>query len=230
LIPIRDYNPSGTVPLFTMLLIVANGVVFAWQMKQPPERMETYFRTEGALVPARVQYAFSRGSREEKTGAFASVFTSLFLHGGLLHLLLNMWFLWIFGDNVEDRFGHFLFLLFYIACGVGAAGAHLITHWGSPVPCVGASGAISGVMGAYLISFPKARIQTLIPLFGLLPVFVLVPAGFFLVVWFVGQFYIPGPSVAWQAHVGGFIVGFVLTLVLPKRKGFRVRWRRQIVR
>jgi membrane associated rhomboid family serine protease len=153
-----------------------------------------------------------------------SVFVSMFLHAGLLHLLSNLWFLWIFGDNVEDRLGHFGFVVFYLACGVAAAAAHVVTHWGSGMPVVGASGAIRGVLGAYLISFPGARVQTLMP-FLFMPLLVLIPAGLYLTLWFLGQFMTQAGNVAWQAHVGGFIAGVVLVMLMPDRRGFRVRWR-----
>jgi len=226
MIPLRDYNPSGTVPVLTIALIVANVGVFGWQVSQPPRRMAAYVQNHGGLVPARFSAAVRMRDSGELKSAAGSIFTSLFLHGGVLHLLGNMWFLWLFGDNVEDRLGHVSFLLFYTACGVIAGFTHLATNWGSAIPCVGASGAISGVLGGYLVAFPRARIETMVPVFGCLPVIVLVPAGFFLVLWFLMQFYAFAANVAWQAHVGGFVAGVILSLVLPERRGFRVRWRR----
>lgn len=229
MIPIRDYNPSGTAPVVTTLLIAVNVMAFAWQAAQPPRDMQAYLAHRGGLVPARLQVALRARDQAQTRLFLRSVFTSMFLHAGLLHLLGNVWFLWIFGDNVEDKLGHFGFLIFYFAAGLAAAAAHVWSNLNSTVPCIGASGAISGVLGAYLVTFPRARIKTLIPLFLFLPIFVLVPAGMFLVLWFLGQFMIVAGNVAWQAHVGGFIAGVVLSFLMPERRGFRVRWRRPVV-
>jgi len=143
-------------------------------------------------------------------------FTSMFLHAGWLHLVGNMWFLWIFADNVEDILGHFNFLIFYIACGLAASFAHFIMNYHSVVPTVGASGAIAGVLGAYIVMFPKARILTLIPIFIFLEVME-IPAFVFLGIWFIYQFLLGmmsvgsyGAGVAFWAHIGGFLFGILL--------------------
>jgi membrane associated rhomboid family serine protease len=153
-----------------------------------------------------------------------TLLTCIFLHGGWMHFLGNMWFLYIFGDNVEDRFGHLGFGLFYLLCGVGASAAHLLTNRGSAVPTIGASGAIAAVMGAYFVLYPRARVLTVVPIFYFLEMIVL-PAPLFLGVWFVIQFFqgafaisaAASTGVAWWAHVGGFVAGMVLAWQLRAR-------------
>src|SRR6185369_505644 len=168
-----------------------------------------------AMVPDRLNYT--------------SLFTSMFLHGGWLHLIGNMWFLWIYGDNVEDVLGHGKYALFYILCGLGAAIVHVMLNSDSRVPTVGASGAIAGVMGAYLIKFPHSKIVTLIPIFIFFTT-VEVPAVFMLLYWFAIQIFsgvgsigysnIGKGGVAWFAHVGGFLVGMLLISVMGARERF----------
>jgi membrane associated rhomboid family serine protease len=162
--------------------------------------------------------------------AWLTIFTSMFLHGGLFHLLGNMWALYIFGDNVEDRMGPVRFLIFYLLCGAAAALVHVLMNPGSMIPTVGASGAISGVMGAYLVLFPFARVITLVPLF-FFPYFFEIPAIFFIGVWFAGQLVsafmtsaLAPPDVggvAWWAHVGGFVAGMVLVRLFIVRRPVR---------
>jgi membrane associated rhomboid family serine protease len=154
----------------------------------------------------------------------------MFFHGGLLHIAGNMLFLWIFGNNVEDYFGHVKFAIFYLACGIAATLAHILTHPASPVPTIGASGAISGVLGAYFLLFPKARVVTLVPFF-LFFYFVEVPAFFFLGIYILLQILYGLPSlaggqaaahgIAWFAHIGGFFAGIMLLFIFGKRRGFR---------
>ena len=152
-----------------------------------------------------------------------TIFTSMFLHGGWMHLIGNMWFLWIFGNNVEDFLGHFRFLIFYITAGVAAALVHIIFHFSSVIPMVGASGAIAGVMGAYLILFPTARIQTLAILIIIITT-IPVPAAVWLGIWFFMQIISVGSSnVAWYAHIGGFVVGVYFIAKLMKKKGIQRR-------
>jgi membrane associated rhomboid family serine protease len=156
--------------------------------------------------------------------------TCIFLHGGWMHFLGNMWFLWIFGDNVEDRFGHWGYLAFYLLTGVAASIAHLVTELGSTIPTIGASGAIAGVMGAYLVSYPHARVMTLVPLLYIFYTTVL-PAPVFLGIWFVIQFFqgvsqitaVETEGVAWWAHIGGFAVGAGLTWLLDRAHVLRSR-------
>src|SRR5919197_872706 len=202
MIPLRDIIPSRTTPVVTISLIALNVLVFIYELSLG--RAVDAFTLYYALVPA----AFS----------WMTVFTSMFLHGGFMHVAGNMLYLWIFGDNVEDRMGHGRFLVFYLLCGVAAALAQTITGPDSTVPMVGASGAIAGVMGAYFILYPRSRIVTLVPLFVFLQL-VEVPAIFFLGVWFVMQFLSgvgaiataavrePGGGIAFWAHVAGFVTG-----------------------
>ena len=230
MIPLRDKNPSEKFPLVTVLLITANVLVFLYQLslrKNLPPFFNRY-----ALIPANV-FSFGGTPGISMKHIFLSFFTSMFLHGGWLHVIGNMWYLWIFGDNIEDRLGHVRYLIFYLLCGIGAAVTHVTLNPHSTAPCVGASGAIAGVLGAYLICFPFARVVTLVPIFFYLTVIEL-PAIILLVFWFVLQFFSGTLSsaeitqtgsggVAWWAHVGGFIMGITLINLFPKRKGFRRR-------
>jgi len=211
MIPLRDENPSTTTPVVTRLLILLNVAAFVYELTLGPDLKD--FVYEWGLVPVRVTLAL--GYHEPAAGAIISIFTSMFLHGGFAHIIGNMWYLWIFGDNVEDRFGHFGFLLFYLAAGVVAATAHWATNMQSQLPTVGASGAIAGVLGAYLVAYPRARVITLVPLFPFFQV-VALPAMVVLGLWFVLQFFsgaltlgtsaVTG-GVAFWAHVGGFAFG-----------------------
>jgi membrane associated rhomboid family serine protease len=160
--------------------------------------------------------------------AWMTLFTCIFLHGGWLHLLGNMWFLYIFGDNVEDRLGHLGYLLFYLGAGVAASFVHLVTNSGSMIPTVGASGAIAGVMGGYLLLYPHSRVLTLVPIFFFIQIMV-IPAPVFLVVWFLLQFFqgafslqgVESGGVAWWAHVGGFVAGAAVVLLLKSTGALR---------
>lgn len=216
MIPLRDYQPSLSTPWVTLLLILTNCVVFAYELTLDPFSLNELFHTYG-LIPAHPE---------------ATTFlTSMFLHGGWLHLIGNMWFLWIFGDNVEDVMGHGRYLVFYLLCGIAAGLVHVIFMAGSRVPTVGASGAIAGVMGAYMVKFPAARIVTLVPMFFVLTT-VEVPAGLMLLYWFVlqllsgaGSLLQPGAGggIAWFAHAGGFVAGIVLLKLLGSRPRYRRR-------
>jgi membrane associated rhomboid family serine protease len=150
-----------------------------------------------------------------------TVFTSMFMHGSWAHIIGNMWFLWIFGDNVEDMMGRAKYLVFYLLCGVAAAMSQVLTQVNSDVPMVGASGAIAGVLGAYLMLFPRARVRCLFFLFIFITT-IYVPAWLLLGLWFLSQFLMPGPGVAWMAHVGGFVTGFLLVRLFvrppPRRR------------
>jgi membrane associated rhomboid family serine protease len=218
LIPLRDIIPSRTTPVVTIALIAINVLVFLFELSLG--RAVDAFTLYWGLVPA----AFS----------WVTVFTSMFLHGGVLHVAGNMLYLWIFGDNVEDRMGHGRFLVFYLLCGVAAALAQTITAPDSVVPMVGASGAIAGVMGAYFVLYPKSRIVTLIPLFFFFQV-IEVPAILFLGIWFLMQFIsglgsivtVTGQSaggVAVWAHVAGFVAGISGVVVFRRPERQRVEW------
>jgi membrane associated rhomboid family serine protease len=218
-IPIKDLNPRRTYPVVNTLLILTNVIVFLYELTLPP-RQQQVFELANATIPNHIRLAFSgHGSLE---AAFFPIFTSMFLHSGFLHIAGNMLFLWIFGDNVEDYFGHFPYLLFYLACGIGSGLAHIIFNFHSSLPALGASGAISGVMGAYIVLFPRARVLTLVFIF-----FIPIPAFIILGYWFLLQF-VAGVSsvgaaatggVAWWAHIGGFLMGMAITgLSLGDRK------------
>ena len=216
-IPLKDINPSRTYPVVNISLILLNVVVFFYQFTLPPNAFKVFILTN-ATVPARVP-AFLEGHMGFQM-AFLPLLTSMFLHSGFAHILGNMLFLWIFGDNVEDHFGHLLYLVFYLVCGIGAGLLHVLFNLHSTVPALGASGAISGVMGAYLLLYPGARVLTLVFIF-LLPI----PAVFILGYWFLLQFLSginalgasAAGGVAWWAHIGGFLLGILLTALVGKR-------------
>ena len=223
MIPLKDDNPRFTVPFVTVLMILANVAVFFYQVSLP-QRAGQHLVMMYGMVPARVEAAFSGGSVPLGL-ALEPLITSMFLHSGWLHLIGNMWFLWIFGDNVEDELGHAGFLLFYMFCGVAAGVTHTIANWGSSLPAIGASGAIAGVMGAYLIFFPRAKVLTLVPLLVFFFT-VRLPAIFLIGIWFLMQFFSgvgslgtdSGGGVAWWAHIGGFILGMFLVWGLRQQR------------
>jgi len=225
MIPLKDRIPRSTTPVVTVTLIVVNTLIFLYELTLPA-RLEPAFFMAYAMVPARLTHQLF-APHVPLTVALTPFLTSMFLHGGWLHLIGNMWFLWVFGDNVEDRLGHLSYLLFYLVCGFGAGLAHVVMNLGSDVPSLGASGAISGVLGAYIVMFPRARVLTLVPLI----VFwftVDIPAFFILGYWFVIQFFsglsslgmrgAGGGGVAWWAHIGGFLLGVVLVRIWPRRR------------
>jgi len=220
MIPIRDTIPTKTYPIVNNALIAINVVFFLVELSQGPG-LERFIYTYG-LVPAR--YTVPHIASYFTTGQqLASLITFMFLHGGFWHLLGNMWSLYIFGDNIEERLGPLRYLAFYMICGLASGLSHLAINSHSAIPTIGASGAIAGVMGAYFILFPKAKILTLIPIF-FIPYFMEIPAFFFLGIWFVFQFLSAAGSygqmtgIAWWAHIGGFIFGIIflkLFLRLP---------------
>ncbi|MEW6488436.1 MAG: rhomboid family intramembrane serine protease [Thermodesulfobacteriota bacterium] len=219
MIPIRDTIPSRRVPFVLYGIIALNALAFFYELGLGPREIEVFFHRYG-LVP--VRYSDPRVSAHfgllDQGLPFVS---SMFLHGGWLHILGNMWSLWIFGDNVEDWFGHVGFALFYLGCGVAAGLLHLFFNWGSALPTIGASGAVAGVMGAYFLLYPRARILTLVPIFVFVT-FVELPAFVFLGLWFLLQF-LSGTAaaasggaggIAWWAHVGGFVAGAAVVFFL----------------
>jgi membrane associated rhomboid family serine protease len=214
MIPLRDDNPSQTVPVVTRTLIALNVVAFLYEVALGPALHD--FVLGWGLVPLRVAYAFA--GVEPIVPTALTAFTSMFLHGGWIHLLGNLWFLWLFGDNVEDRLGHWKFLLFYLAGGLVAATVQVVFNFGSPVPTVGASGAIAAVLGAYAVLYPRARVVTLVPIFFFFQI-VALPAMLVLGLWFVLQVFTgtlsigaTGGGVAWWAHIGGFVFGMLVML------------------
>ncbi|MEL6452344.1 MAG: rhomboid family intramembrane serine protease [Pseudomonadota bacterium] len=220
--PIRDHNPSGRTPYVTYLLMAANIAIFlSYVGLFDDARALNGFFLSYAAIPARISTGDGLGT----------LLSSMFLHGGWMHLIGNMLFLWIFGDNVEDEMGHGPYLLFYLAAGLAAGLIHVISAPYSTVPTVGASGAIAGVMGAYLLLFPKARVDILLILIIFIRVFP-IPAWIMLAVWFAMQF-VGGVGsdpeaggVAYWAHAGGFVAGLILTLPLWLRLGGPGFWRR----
>lgn len=213
MIPIRDTTKSRTIPFVNYALIAVCGLVFFYELTLGP-RLDGFVRTFG-VNPARVASTLFNGQFSLK--ATIPLLTSMFLHGGWMHLIGNMLYLYIFGDNVEDRLGHVAYLLFYLIAGTGAGLTQVYFQQDSSIPLIGASGAIAGVLGAYFLLFPRARVLTVIPLFVFFPV-VEVSAFFFLGFWFILQFLQGTMSsmagvtgeVAWWAHAGGFLVGAVL--------------------
>lgn len=213
--PFRDNIRSATFPVITKALILANVLAFFYELSLGKD-LDGFFQSF-AVIPAKV-LAFS-GLGGFVADVAVPFTTSIFLHGGWMHLIGNMWYLWIFGDNVEDRLGHARFLVFYLICGAGASVAHVLLNPESSVPSIGASGAIAGVLGAYLVSYPRARVQTIVPIFVFVQIIEL-PALLVLGTWFLWQFFYgtaslataspTGGGVAWWAHVGGFLVGMVL--------------------
>ncbi|MBI2618682.1 MAG: rhomboid family intramembrane serine protease [Ignavibacteriales bacterium] len=222
MIPIRDRNPTRITPFVNIAFIVVNIAVFLYEFSLGPKVELLFFRF--GIVPSQVT---SDLSNSLYAAAFLPFFTSMFLHGGWLHLGGNMLYLWIFGDNIEDKLGHGRYVAFYILCGFAAGVAHVLIDPQSGVPTVGASGAISGVLGAYLLMFPRARVITVIPILFFLQVAEL-PAILVLGFWFVIQFFNGLVSlgyqtggmggVAWWAHIGGFVAGLVLILPLRRHR------------
>ncbi len=242
MLPLRDNIRPRRFPYVNYALIGVCAVVFLLQVTAGDERGSTIVEMYG-MIPQRVfhpdqpvfieQQAVVRTDRgmepavigqelaESPLPAWLTLFTCIFLHGGWLHFLGNMWFLHIFGDNVEDRLGHVGYLLVYLGWGVAASAAHLLTNASSPIPTIGASGAIAGVMGAYMLLYPRATVLTLIPIFYFIQIVVL-PAPLFLAIWFLLQFFqgavsitaVNTTGVAWWAHIGGFVAGAAVAWLL----------------
>jgi membrane associated rhomboid family serine protease len=212
MIPLRDIIPSRTIPFVTVALIVANTLAWFYEVSLSDAGLTSFVYAYG-VVPA--------------SFVPASLITSIFLHGGWLHVIGNMWYLWIFGDNVEDRMGHGRFLAFYLLCGIGASLGHMALSPGSTLPTIGASGAIAGVMGAYLVLYPRSKVLTLIPLIFFVEIIEL-PAILLLGFWFVMQLFSAGAvaanasaqsgGIAFAAHVTGFLLGVVGVFVFRRRK------------
>jgi membrane associated rhomboid family serine protease len=225
--PIRDVNPTSIKPVVTLALIAACAYVFFFVQNHPTQAETEEFLFRRAVISCEVTTGSPLSAQEiveqtcsesvdtpyfpEKDPRLAAL-TSMFLHGGLAHLVFNMWFLWIFGNNVEEAFGHLGYLLMYILGGLAATMTFVFTNPTSTVPLVGASGAIAAVLGAYAILFPGHRVLTLV---GWIPL--PLPAALFLGVWFILQFGLGGTNVAWEAHAGGFVFGAALTLLIRRR-------------
>jgi membrane associated rhomboid family serine protease len=220
-VPLNDNNPTKITPYLTYALIGLNIAVFIHQIRLSPQELESFVRTY-AIVPRELTASFASGDINQIIPQSLTLITSQFLHGGFFHLGLNMLFLWIFGNNIEEQLGRFKYLIFYLTCGILAGLAQWFFSMQSNIPALGASGAIAGVLGAYIIRFPRARVLTLIPLgFILYPI--RIPAFFFLGFWFIQQaFYgiaslsvrsnigMESGGIAYWAHAGGFLVGVIL--------------------
>ena len=220
MIPLKDTNRTLSFPAVTLLLIAVNAAVFIYQLTLGSGHVLTGFFYQFGLVP-RALLSFGYWQEAGVLMGLAPLFTSMFLHGGWMHFLGNMLYLWVFGDNVEDWLGALRFLLFYLVCGLLAALLQIAVHPGSPIPMIGASGAISGVLAAYLVLFPGARVLTFVPILFFFYL-VRLPALIFLGLWFLLQFFNGAVSLtagdlsmggtAWWAHIGGFVSGLVLIL------------------
>lgn len=221
MIPIRDSVRPRRKPYINWLLIAANLIIFFYGLGlTTAQREELYFRY--GLIPGKVLHLVLTGSPLEPLAL--PFLSAMFLHGGWFHLIGNMWYLWIFGDNMEDRLGHFRYLFFYLAGGIIGSIAHILTNPVSPVPIIGASGAIAGVLGGYFVTFPHSRVLALVPVFFFLTLME-VPAVLYLALWFIlqlfnGTFALGGVAnpVAWWAHIGGFLGGILLMKLLAPRR------------
>ncbi len=243
MIPIRDNIPSRTTPYVNHAIIGICALVFFAQLREAPDEPSLVERY--GMIPARISHpgqrieipveqvvvptshgpeirVLKREAAPNAVPALLTMLTCIFLHGGWMHFIGNMWFLYIFGDNVEDRFGHVGYALFYLGCGIAASLAHYFSGPNSTLPTIGASGAIAGVMGAYFVSYPRATVLTLLPLFIIWEMLVL-PAPLFLGFWFLIQFLQGSRSmgaeeagVAWWAHIGGFVVGAATVFILDR--------------
>ncbi|MDA8432298.1 MAG: rhomboid family intramembrane serine protease [Nitrospiraceae bacterium] len=219
MIPYKDDNPTRTTPFVTLLIIAVNVGVFVLQLLSPKDGQQIVY--DYGAIPQAILHFHST----QPIPAPLTIFTSMFMHGGLMHIGGNMLYFWIFGNNIEDRLGHLRFLFFYLFCGVVAALAHALSSPGSAIPMIGASGAISGVLGAYLLLFPSARVHTLVFFgffFQVLRVPALIVIGFWAIIQLVsgliGQGILHHGGTAWFAHVGGFLVGLAtIKLWLPRR-------------
>jgi len=210
MIPLGDENPTRIIPIITWALIITNVAIFLWEILIDPRLSAQMIQTFG-FVPSAIV----------RQGTYYTFLTSMFLHGGILHLAGNMLYLYVFGDNVEDLCGHVPYLTFYLICGFAGSLLHLVSDWGSTIPSIGASGAISGLLGAYVYLFPSVRIRTAIT-FGIFVRLVRLPAYFLIGFWFLYQLVLgllaTDASVAYWAHVGGFIAGLGLARVLARRR------------
>ena len=223
MIPIRDDNPAAKPPLITVTFIALCSLVFLWQQTLTQDAQQTLVMTLGA-IPAVLIGDKSLPAGLQQLPAVATIFTSMFLHGGWMHLLSNMLYLWIFGDNIEGYLGHLKFLFFYLVCGIAALLAHVFIGGAADVPLVGASGAISGILGAYMVKYPRARVLVIIPIvffWSIRHIPALIVLGF----WFVIQVFSGvlaagqgGGGVAFWAHVGGFVAGLLLIKLMPAKK------------
>jgi len=218
--PLKDENPTKTFPYMTMLLIVVNTIIFIIELSLGTYK--NYVIAGYGVVPYEITHAIDIEPKVT-LGPYITLITSLFLHGSIFHLLGNMWFLWIFGNNIEDIVGHFKFVLFYVLGGIAASFLQILVSPSSQVPVIGASGAISAILGAYMIKFPRARIKTLMFIFIFITI-INVPAVTFIGIWFLFQLFngIRGSTsnIAFYAHIGGFLFGLFTIRFFQKKTGY----------
>lgn len=213
MLPLYDENPTRNFPVLTVCLMSVNILIYLWGLTVQPAKLNMVYYEFG-MIPFDLTQSPMRG--------YPTIFSAMFLHGGFWHLAGNMLYLWIFGANIEDVLGKFRFILFYLVCGTIAAFCHAVTNAGSGIPMIGASGAIAGILGAYMILYPKAKVRTLIFL-GFFITIIRIPAVVLLLLWMALQIYnslimqADGGGVAWLAHIGGFIAGMVLILPFKNR-------------
>lgn len=225
MLPLRDTIRSRTFPIITVTLIAVNLGVFLYESGLSENELARLFHQYGVVPAVQREILVNPLSLD----AWIPMFTAVFLHGNWVHILGNMLYLWVFGDNVEDAMGHRNYLLFYLGAGLAGNFAHILANPASLVPTVGASGAIAGVLGAYFVTFRRSRILALVPIF-IIPVLTELPAVVFLFLWFALQMVnglvsaaVPGNTVAWWAHIGGFAIGMILGRVIRPRKRMRFR-------
>ncbi len=230
MIPLRDTVPPKTFPIVNWLIILSNLLVFIAEYRMPEPQLEAFFYQYG-LVPSRIMPAIFGDPSAIRPAILTTFISNIFIHGNLMHFIGNMWFLFIFGDNVEDRMGRINYLLFYLTAGLLASVTHYVLYIQSSVPAIGASGAISGVMAAYMFLYPRSKIITLIPVFFILPLFIPVRAFIFIGIWFLIQvlngtrhllFHGTASGIAFWAHIGGFIAGMLLYRLFVRRKRRKV--------
>ena len=223
MIPIKDLNPSRTTPVVTILIIIACFLIFLYEVILPPQWREVFIQMFG-VIPYEITHGVDIPPPDPLT-PYGNLVSYQYLHGSWAHILGNMLFLWVFGDNVEDRMGKLRYFIFYTLCGISAALIQVAVYPDSKIPLIGASGAISGVLGAYAVMFPRAQIITLVFFFFFVDV-VVVPALVWIAAWFMVQFvsamfsatHLTMGGVAWFAHIGGFITGVVLSRFFVKRE------------
>jgi membrane associated rhomboid family serine protease len=218
--PLYDTERSHTFPLINLTLILANILAFLYELQMGPNALDGFIFTWG-LIPAHLM--------SDPTNNWNAIYSSMFLHGGWFHILSNMWILFIFGDNVEGRMGKMRYLIFYLLSGTAAALLQTYILPSSQVPMIGASGAIAGVLGAYLVLFPRSRVASLVPIFFIFTI-IEIPAVIFLIFWFFSQIYSGlfslqgggGSGIAWWAHIGGFAFGLIMSFFFAnKRRTYR---------
>ena len=221
MIPLKDDNPTSGRPIVTYFLIGLCILIFLIQLSSQSYKTGQLFYSYG-LIPSVLMGHNQLPMDLYIVPGYVTIFTSMFMHGGFMHLIGNMLYMWIFADNIEDNLGPKRFIIFYILCGIGAAMTQVLMDVNSQIPMVGASGAIGGVLGAYLINHPKAKVLVLIP-FGFFSQLIKIKALYVLGFWFILQFISSGGGVAYAAHIGGFVSGMILILFFNKKKKEKIK-------